>query len=239
MKYIILSLALICFFGHNQLLYSNKYSDFQKQDSISILNKFENIQVKSEDVKIKPELANKIKIAANKWLKYYKLNIHSFIFYDQKNVDLEHHKNDTTFYSWDFVENDDIYEPQLHDYSPDKNKYMNLFSSMGVNLEDDGKYHYSGSDDSQSLFLFDRLNKWAVMFSFRGISNFADAIFWIENDTFIVAGYNSSNYLDEYFLIEIYSLKENICESYILKEKLIKQESYEIYDMKVRGIIID
>ena len=183
--------------------------------------------------------AGKIKPAINKWLNYYDLNIKDFVFDKEIILNLNKLRNDTTYpYYGKFEKEDDIYNPVLYDYSPDKLRYIDLVAATGVNVEN-GKYYYRGSDDCQQLGLYDRKEKSYVMFSFRGIHEFADAIFWIDNDTFALVGYNTMDYPIGWYALEIYDLKNDICRSYILREKYEEEESYGIAEMKARGIKIE
>lgn len=187
---------------------------------------------------IDEKLAYKIKPVINDWLIFYGLNIKDFYFESREIFDLKMFNNSTrSIYYREFTKDDDVYIPQLHDYSPDKTKFIDFLSD--VDLGDDGKYHYSGSDDSHQLGLYDRKKKTNTMFSFRGVSNFGDAVFWIDNNSFIVAGYNSI-YMPGKYVLEIYNLKQNTKEIYILKQHYTSdKEYYYIMNMKKRGIIID
>ncbi|MDR2955797.1 MAG: hypothetical protein LBV43_12020 [Prevotella sp.] len=188
---------------------------------------------------IDSELAGKIKPVIGKWLEYYHLDINEFSLSDKKKLNLEQLKNDTTYpYYGKFEKKDDVYIPALHDYSPDKKKYINLLAASNVSLESDGKYHYTGSDDNQQLGLFNLEEKSYVMFSFRGINEFVDAVFWIDNDTFVLVGYNTLE-APGYYYLEMYDLKKDSCEKYILRKEYDKEESYGIADMKAREIIVE
>lgn len=186
------------------------------------------------------EQIEQIKPAIGKWLDYYKLNINDFIYDGEKSLELEQLRKDTTNpYYGEFSDEDDVYDPILNDYSPDRTKYVDLMSSLNVYLEKNGNYYFGGSDDSHQLKLLDRKNRSFVMFSFRGLSNFADAVFWIDNDTFAVTGYNSVFEVG-YYYVEIYDLKKDTCTYYLLrKECNYKNGPYGMYNMKSRGIIID
>lgn len=186
------------------------------------------------------ELAKKIKPSIAKWLEYYKLNISDFVYEGEKVLHLDELRKDKTNpYYGEFQKEDDMYDPVLNDYSPDKTKYVNLMSSLYVGLEEDGKYHFKGSDDSHQLGLFDRKNKSFVMVSFRGFSYFADAVFWVDNNTFVVTGYNSLFEVGYYYM-EVYDLKKDTCRYYLLRKEYDRAgDSYGIYNMKSRGVIID
>lgn len=181
-----------------------------------------------------------IKPAIDKWLKYYQIDIKDFVFDKERKLNLLQLRTDTAYpYYGKFEERDDIYNPVLYDYSPDKTKYVDLLTTTGVDIDEDGKYYFRGSDDCQQLGLYDRKEKTYVMFSFRGIHEFANAVFWIDNNTFILTGYCTIEYPVGWYMLEIYDLREDVCRSYILKKEYDEEESYSIAEMKARGIIIN
>jgi len=210
-------------------------------DSVPVSKKNVNeINIDSVDLTfITDEEIKKVKPAINKWLAYYNLNIKDFVFDKEKVLNLNELRNETTYpYYGEFQKEDDIYDPVLYDYSPDKSKYIDLLAATGVYVENE-KYYFRGSDDCQQLGLYDRKEKSYVMFSFRAMHEFADAIFWINNNTFALVGYNTIDYPTGWYTLEIYDLKNDICRSYILREKYDKKESYGIAGMKARGIKIE
>ena len=71
------------------------------------------------------------------------------------------------------------------DYSPNKQRYVTLFTLDYRN----GKY-YAEWDDSQNVWLFDRKQKHANMILELGACALAEAVFWVSNDIFIVVGYH-------------------------------------------------
>ncbi|MDU1889253.1 MAG: hypothetical protein E6767_01065 [Dysgonomonas sp.] len=240
MKLIICTLALLFLYNCNSGKESKDGQPAQNNDSIiGQIELGDTLTIVMDTVKIDEVYANEIKPHIDKWLKYYDLDINDFRHYTRRTLHIEAMKTDTTYpYYGTFQPEDDVYNPILFDYSPDKSKYVNHFASLYVGLEEDGKYYFRGSDDSQQLYLFDRKGKSKVMISFRGISQFADAIFWVDNDTFALVGYDSIDAPGMY-LLEIYDLKKDICDKYILRKEYGKEESYGMVEMKSRGIIID
>jgi len=187
------------------------------------------------------DLALKIKPVIEGWLKFYNLNISDFQKGVESTMDVDKLKKDTTYAYYNYIEytkDRDVYTPQFYDYSPDKSMYLNIMEATFVYLAEDGKYHYAGSDDSQGITLFNRKDKSAVLVTYRGYSDSADAVFWVDNQMFIIAGYAAVNDPGE-FTLEVYDLKEKTKNRYIFPKEYTTGDSYLMTDMKRRNIIID
>lgn len=190
---------------------------------------------------IDADLALKIKPVIEGWLKFYNLNISDFQKGVESTMDVDKLKKDTTYAYYNYIEytkDRDVYTPQFYDYSPDKSMYLNIMEATFVYLAEDGKYHYAGSDDSQGITLFNRKDKSAVLVTYRGYSDSADAVFWVDNQMFIIAGYAAVNDPGE-FTLEVYDLKEKTKNRYIFPKEYTTGDSYLMTDMKRRNIIID
>jgi hypothetical protein len=190
---------------------------------------------------IDADLALKIKPAIEGWLKFYNLNISDFQKSVESTMDVDKLKKDTTYAYYNYIEytkDRDVYTPQFYDYSPDKSMYLNIMEATFVYLAEDGEYHYAGSDDSQGITLFNRKDKSAVLVTYRGYSDSADAVFWVDNQMFIIAGYAAVNDPGE-FTLEVYDLKEKTKNRYIFPKEYTAGDSYLMTDMKRRNIIID
>ncbi|MDR2948564.1 MAG: hypothetical protein LBV71_05095 [Prevotella sp.] len=190
---------------------------------------------------IDADLAVKIKPAIEGWLKFYNLDISDFQKGVKSTMDVDKLKKDTTYAYYNYIEytkDRDVYTPQFYDYSPDKSMYLNIMEATFVYLAEDGKYHYAGSDDSQGITLFNRKDKSAVLITYRGYSDSADAVFWVDNQMFIIAGYAAVNDPGE-FTLEVYDLKEKTKNRYIFPKEYTTGDSYLMTDMKRRNIIID
>ena len=201
----------------------------------------ENLLVADTIQHIDVRLAERVKPALNDWLKYYDLDISDFQKGSESTMDIDVLKNDTTYpyYRYmEFTKERDVYAPQFYDYSPDKNMYLNILEATFVYLAEDGKYHYAGSDDSQAITLFNRKDKSAVLVTYRGYSDSADAAFWVDNQLFIITGYAAVNDPGE-FTLEVYDLKEKIKIRYVLPKEYTAESSYLMTDMKKRKVIID
>jgi len=184
-------------------------------------------------------LTQKVRPHIHSWLSHYKIDIDSFLLVAERrfNLDSLNHK-DNPYYS-DFTEEGVRYVPELRDYSPDKKRYVGLIEAMYPYLGEDGKYHFGGSDDSQPIRLVDTAEKRSVLISFRGINDFADAVFWIDDTTFALVGYSTIDEIFRYTL-EIYDLeREQLARYELADENSQSFRSYILDDMLFRGIIID
>lgn len=115
---------------------------------------------------------------------------------------------------------------------------MNLLDASIVTLEDDGRYHFRGGDDSQHIILFDRNGKKAITISYRGLSNFLDAVFWVDNNTFVLAGYRSIE-LPGQFTLEVYELAKDKLSRFSIRDRNKVKSSYLVdINMKKRGVVV-
>jgi len=173
-----------------------------------------------------------IKPVINDWLAFYDIDIRNFNKESDGAFDLDSLNDKENIYYTEFDKKDDVYIPQYHDYSPDKTRYINLMSAIVVYLGKDNKYHYSGSDDSQPLTLYDRTRKIAVLFSYRGYSDWIDAVFWIDNDRFVLTGAEGR-------FLELYDIANKEKQRYVLDGESGKKASYLDKNMESRSIIFD
>lgn len=187
---------------------------------------------------IDKKLADKIKPAIRKWLNFYNLDIYKF---RKTNYDKETSpeklaiEEDTTsmYYKPFHKKSDDIYLPVLYDYSPNKRFYLNVLETAGVFKDEDGKWYYMGGDDCMEVYLTDRKKGNKALILWLGSSAFAEATFWLDNDTFIIVGYDSYD-IPRHFL----SLRGKINQSFYIN-KTPNDSSYFRYDLRSRGIITD
>lgn len=155
--------------------------------SISVCFSAEN-----DTVYIDKKTALKIQPKLKKWLDFYKLDIYKFRQIPvngtfASNLFIENDTTSTYYRKYD-TKADDIYDPVMNEYSPDKKRYVNILSSIGVYREDNGKYYYMGGDDCEEIRMIDREKKENYMIIWNGSGEFSEAVFWITNDLFVVAG---------------------------------------------------
>jgi len=197
--------------------------------------------IENDTVYIDKKTADKIEPELKKWLYFYSLNIMKFYYsanggcFSQDPLE-----NDTTsMYYRAYTISNDIYDPQLYDYSPDKTRYVNLLSSTGVYREDDGKCYYMGGDDCQEIYLTDRKKKGNYMIIWNGAGSFSEAVFWVNNDVFIVAGQRMEQMPGDTFVFHLIDLNKKDCkyfEYHTSKEDVMLYYFNEI-NLKEREII--
>ena len=127
------------------------------------------------------------------------------------------------------------------DYSPNKRFYVDL--GIWWEQDDDGKY-YTAWDDCQEIYFTDRKLKQNNLLLWFGVSMFSEAVFWKDNNTFMVVGYSSVFF--KTLFIYVYNIKEKTRKEYNL---LIKEgENYhpvenfgymDEVNIKERGIIVE
>jgi len=132
------------------------------------------------------DTACKIEPFLKDWLDFYKLNISCFKLQNSYCGLLEN--DSTSIYFRKYTSDDDIYDPQLYDYSPDKIRYLNLITTSGAYREEDGKCYYFGGDDCQEIYLIDRNKKEKNMIVWKGAGGFCEDVFWIDNNIFAIVG---------------------------------------------------
>lgn len=121
------------------------------------------------------------------------------------------------------------------DYSPDKQRYVDLNVLWGYE-EKDGEYEFLGWDDCQEIYLIDRTQKHENMILFLGSSACADAVFWKSNDIFMIVGYS----MNSYNFVYVFDIAKQTRSLYnIISDK---EDDYPEYMNKVywkeKGIIV-
>ncbi len=176
-----------------------------------------------------------------KWLDFYKLDINKFgrpapltgqgdlPMVDTREVDT------TSIYYRKFTEKDDLYLPRLHDYSPNKQQYINILSSAGVYLDTDNKLYYYGGDDCQEVYLTDRKKKEKYLILWMGSFERAEAAFWIDNRTFVIAGYTLTDPFR--YIIHIFGYKGKYYE-YLQYEIDERPERYYFEDVNLKERLV-
>ena len=192
MKYII---VFIAFIGLNSCLSTaiaaNNLNSINLQQQNQASNPFRN---KS---KISNATIDKIKPLIENWLDYYHLDITNF--YTGNESSWLFDKNYYGIHNQRFESaTDDVYIPQMYDYSPSKQKYIS-FLNVDHDTQSD-KYIFYGNDDCQEIYLIDRKNKTKKIVLWFGTTQFLEAIFWLDEDHFIAVGYQKDELNDRHFI---------------------------------------
>lgn len=202
--------------------------------------------------KIPESVASLIEPSIKDWLQFYHLNILDFyLISDIREGKVQKTINDTESaygLASDIGEHDvsagsiydrtfdpkihDVYIPRLYDYSPSKQKYLNLLETSGV-FQKDGKYYDGGGDDCQEIYLTDRKNKTTKMVLWKGSSEFVEAMFWLDENNFIAVG---RKYADIYF-IQTFSYGKEIGYYEYKAKTPFPDKSYYMKNLKSRGVV--
>lgn len=191
---------------------------------------------------INKALAKQIKPLITEWLTYYQADINSFqcddTISEQQTTLLppsfyqtSTEEKDGMYYKR-YEKQDDIYEPHLFSYSPNKRYYINLWSQVGIYKCQNGKYCLIGRDDSQELYLYDRKLKRKDMVLWLGMSQSAEAVFWSKNNKFIIVG---KEFFDRDKLFIFVNHRYCTTEQYTIQKD---RPSYIDYDLQRHGILL-
>lgn len=188
---------------------------------------------------IDKKLANKLKPVLKKWLDFYSLDINKFRLEQQNESssleDMAISKDTASIYHIQFdKKSDDIYLPILYDYSPNKRFYLNVRETAFVYKGDDNKWRYDGGDDCMEIYLTDRTKGNKNLVLWLGSSAFAEAAFWLDNDTFIITGYMSYDSPCRY----IYLRGKINANYYISMDEVPPGSDYFVHDLRARGVFI-
>lgn len=198
--------------------------------------------------KITKSVAKLIEPHLKDWLQFYHLNLLDFYLTRDEIQNIAINRiltNDSVFGSDDEdteqgiharkfeSSRDDVYIPQLYDYSPSKLKYLNLLETSGV-YRDNGKFYYDGGGDCQEIYLTDRHNKTTKLVIWAGSTSFVEAIFWLDENTFIAVGNKDLNI----HYLQIFSYYKEVG-YYEYKRKVdLSGMNYFLKNLKTRGVII-
>ena len=158
--------------------------------------------------KIEPQLADQIRPLIQDWLIFYDIDINDFTC-EPKTCVVEYgmqqfqplKSDENSIYNREYsVAEDDIYDPVFFDYSSDKRYYVDLFKSAGVYKNEHGGYQYDGGDDSQAIYLYDRLQKRTDLLIWLGLSEFAHAVYWGKKSSMVVLVGTVSDEKDRFFI---------------------------------------
>lgn len=182
--------------------------------------------------------ADRIKPAIRKWLDFYKLDIYSFLGQIALNKlsleDLAVEEDTLSMYYRKYErKSDDVYQPLLYDYSPNKRFYLNLLETAGVAKEDE-KWYYIGGDDCLEIYLADRKKGNKALVHWLGAGTFVEGVFWLDNKSYIIVGYEHLE-KPQYF----FQVNGEYSGRYYLSVDQLFESSYFRSDLELRGVICD
>lgn len=184
---------------------------------------------------ISEESLRELALKIQKWSDYYQLDLSRMRMVNQDTFRLESEIDTTSLYFREFTVKDDSPSLKTMDYSPNKQRYV----SLGLNYvlwEKDGKLYYNGWDDCQEIYLIDRKFKRWDMILWFGASTFGEAVFWINNDTFVIVGHNDV-FMPMHFIYQ-FDLANSTTTSYEMPVGEIYSGYMDEINIKERGEVI-
>jgi|GEM_PF-1981733 len=150
-------------------------------------------QVRQEEFNAYPlvsaEEVARIAPVIKKWTDFYKLDFAKARLVNVDTTCFNSPQDDEWLYYSKIDEKEDTDKRIDVDYSPDKQRYVDLQVFWGYE-EKDGKYYFNGWDDGQEIYLIDRKQKHQNMITRMGSLQLAEAVFWKSDDMFILVGYS-------------------------------------------------
>ena len=199
---------------------THNINGIDSQNIIQVTNSGKN------DSKIPDAVAIKIKPVIQDWLDFYHLNIANF-YIGERPLPINHYEKNNGFEP----ATDDVYIPQMYDYSPSKQKYI---SFLDVGKEKD-KYVFEGMDYGQEVFLVDRKNKTKRKIFHFGSSELLEAIFWLNEDYFVAVGWD--NYSHDKYFIYIFGPNLDYQDYYFDSKSKELKTGYYYKNLQKRGVV--
>lgn len=199
---------------------THNINGIDSQNIIQVTNSGKN------DSKIPDAVAIKIKPVIQDWLDFYHLNIANF-YIGERPLPINHYERTNGFEP----ATDDVYIPQMYDYSPSKQKYI---SFLDVGKEKD-KYVFEGMDCGQEVFLVDRKNKTKRKIFHFGSLELLEAIFWLNEDYFVAVGWD--NYSHDKYFIYIFGPNLDYQDYYFDSKSKELKTGYYYKNLQKRGVV--
>lgn len=199
---------------------THNINGIDSQNIIQVTNSGKN------DSKIPDAVVIKIKPVIQDWLDFYHLNIANF-YIGEGPLPINHYEKTNGFEP----ATDDVYIPQMYDYSPSKQKYI---SFLDVGKEKD-KYVFEGMDCGQEVFLVDRKNKTKRKIFHFGSSELLEAIFWLNEDYFVAVGWE--NYSHDKYFIYIFGPNLDYQDYYFDSKSKELKTGYYYKNLQKRGVV--
>jgi hypothetical protein len=138
---------------------------------------------------ISAEEVARIAPAIKKWTDFYNIDL------TQMRLIFQHHEcficppDPASIYIRGFGEEEDTDTRIDVDYSPNKQRYVDLQLFWGYVEREDGKFELYGWDTGQEIYFIDRETKTQNMILRFNHGNFAEGVFWKSNDVFMIVGH--------------------------------------------------
>ncbi|NDV79121.1 hypothetical protein [Dysgonomonas sp. 511] len=232
MKYLALALFLFLFV----FLFSCRNNEKQTGDNIQkstiidsvFIQKAESTEIETVDIPITADVIAKVKPKAQAWLRYYSLDISDFTLSDSSVFYLQNCYTQDIEISPDELKADPFRD--LYAFSPDRSKLIDMYYYESYD-EKRGTVVFGGEPD-QAVWLYDIKAQKAYQVWFTGPSGVCDAVFWINNNSFVLL----TNYDNEYSIV-IYDSEEENKKIYAVEGNARPDTgSFFYYDGKRKGV---
>ncbi|MDR3266378.1 MAG: DUF4123 domain-containing protein [Tannerella sp.] len=187
---------------------------------------------------ILPEEISAIKPVIRKWLKYRKLDLSQSYLRLQDTSCFNCRPDTGNIYFREFssehITGSEGLFPAL-EYSPNKRRCIDI--GIRYVIRNGKKYECHGCyDDSQEIFLIDLDLKYVNLIAKMGISQRAEAVFWKNNDLFIVVGLNTEF---KWYFVCVFDIAKQTANYYELSvtDDIEFSKSYRKVYLKKKGIL--
>lgn len=208
---------------------------FQKQASV----------ICEEDVEyplIEDSVSRRITSIMSEWFDFYNINISDFKLINTEKINVESLKSDAASYFRKYTSSDNLFLPDIRDYSPNQRYHLNLLEATNVKRGNDSKWHLFGSNtDAQYIFLFDKEDSTLLLAAIHDVDNLSDAAFWLDNTTFVLSGKRFFGENESRYYLDVYNLAGGIKHSYCLKDSLLLNDDRSYFkevNLKKRGVVV-
>lgn len=175
--------------------------------------------------------------AVRKWTDYYQIDLSQMREADQKSLYFTDPFDTTSIYFRGFSPKNDSPSLKWMEYAPDKQRYVDV-GYIFIEGED-GKYYCGGWDDCQEIYLVDRKTRQQDIILWFGASEFAEAVFWLNNDIFLIVGYQYYSAYKRF--IRYFDVPNKTCTVYELLVDEADEDFYSGYmeevNIKEKGVI--
>lgn len=186
--------------------------------------------------KISETTAKELEPKMKRWLDQLDVKISAFRqlqFFESEGWDWDRDEQSLYFRPYD-LDSDEVYEPRLRDYSPNKEMFVNVVESRGAFLENDTLKYYGG-DDCQEIYLTNRRLKKCLLLLWLGTGGVVEDCFWLNDTSFVLVGRSfSGDYIGPIFYL--YNSKDQSNGIYFINDPAkIEVEYLESVNLRSRG----